>query len=161
MSVSEHSTRTARPTADFPGAGPDAARPGTGRADLVHRRAWGIGLLSLPVVAWAAHDFIVADRFSVCTFRNVTGELCPFCGLTRAFAHATHLEFAQAWDAHPLWWLAFAVVLVAGIGLCLDGGRGADIIRTHRSVIRQVRLPAVIAIGLWWVVRLILRHGAT
>jgi len=44
--------------------------------------------------------------FTVCPFRNFTGLPCPGCGMTRAFHHLVHLEFAQAASANFLaFWL--------------------------------------------------------
>ena len=58
----------------------------------------------LPVVA--------GSQQPICIFRIVTGKPCLFCGLTRAFAYASHGDFATASSYHPLWWV-FAILIVA------------------------------------------------
>ena len=40
-----------------------------------------------------------------CPVRLIFNVECPGCGLKRAFAHALVFDFADAWEAHPLFWL--------------------------------------------------------
>jgi hypothetical protein len=56
--------------------------------------------------------------FWVCTFRATTGWPCPGCGLTRAADHASHFDFAAAWEANPLGTIA-AVGFMVAIALSL------------------------------------------
>ena len=111
--------------------------------------AAGLCLLAAVPIAWAAHDLVVADRFSFCFFRTVTGSPCPFCGLTRAFAHATHRELTLAQAAHPLWPLAAVIVVVAGIMLGCDGLFGTSRFQAVTAVFHRVWLPLVLALGLF------------
>lgn len=59
----------------------------------------------------------VVDVF--CPLRAVTGVPCPGCGLTRAWLAALRLDFPAAFQAHPLFLLAPALVLLA----LVKGGR--------------------------------------
>ncbi|MFT4177687.1 MAG: DUF2752 domain-containing protein [Luteolibacter sp.] len=52
-----------------------------------------------------------------CVFRNVTGFLCPGCGMTRATHSTLHGQFTQAFRFNPLGVLLLPVV---GIGIALE-----------------------------------------
>ena len=80
------------------------------RGTRVRRSVWaGILFATFPIVWWL-RPLIIEDRIPICLFRIATTKPCPFCGLTRAFAHATHGEFGLAWESNPLWLLAVALI---------------------------------------------------
>lgn len=81
------------------------------------QRVVGWLMLSTFPVAYALKPWIVTSTLIICPFRAITGHLCIFCGLTRAFAYATHGDFDAATAMHPAWWLMAAVVLVLGVRL--------------------------------------------
>lgn len=67
----------------------------------------------LPTCAIGA-AYAVMFLFGVtCPIKWLTGVSCPGCGMTRACAAALHLDFAKAFEFHPLWvvLLPFSVVL--------------------------------------------------
>ena len=112
----------------------------------------GGALLLTPVVAFFAHNLILADRIPICPFRVVTGKPCPLCGLTRAFAHASHGDWALAQSSHPLWSIAFAAVVTLGLALIIDGMFETRLSSLWRTLTRPLRLPlllGLIAFGLW------------
>ncbi len=75
---------------------------------------------------WIARPFIAQTDSSICIFRTLTARPCLFCGLTRAFAHATHGDFNLAFSCHSLWFLAaFLIISFASISL-LDAVKGTD-----------------------------------
>lgn len=39
-----------------------------------------------------------------CVFRFFLGITCPGCGMTRALLAALRLDFASAWNYHPMFW---------------------------------------------------------
>lgn len=39
-----------------------------------------------------------------CPWRNLTGFPCPGCGMSRAWWSALRLDFAAAWEQHPMFW---------------------------------------------------------
>lgn len=86
----------------------------------------GAALWGLFPLAWLAAPILTVPAPPSCTFRLLTGQPCPFCGLSRAFAHAAHGQWGQAAACHPLWWLATALVAVAGLLALRDGVIGGD-----------------------------------
>lgn len=90
----------------------------------------GVVLWALTPAA-AAMSWLAASRTvlpegagqTICLLRRFAGLPCPGCGLTRAFVHLAHGEWAAALVDHPLAPL-IAVQLVVGwvaIGLALAG----------------------------------------
>lgn len=39
---------------------------------------------------------------TICHFHNITGYLCPTCGVTRAFSSILHFNIINAFSYHPL-----------------------------------------------------------
>jgi hypothetical protein len=128
--------------------------PSAGSGPVNRRRQALLGaafLLTLPT-ARLGHDIILADRLSLCPFRVVTGRPCPLCGLTRAFAHATCLEFDQAQAAHPLWAIAFVLVTLTGGSLLMDGTLKTNLSRRLFRVLGRLQIPLAlvfVAFGIW------------
>ncbi len=88
------------------------------------RRLFGaVVLLASFPVAWLAAPLIRAERVPVCIFYEATGWRCPFCGLTRAFACATHGQLAEAWRQNPLWPLAAGLIIAFAVCLIVDARR--------------------------------------
>ena len=116
----------------------------TQRRDLL----WSLGLLGTFPVAFVAKSWIVTTSLIICPFRAITGLPCLFCGLTRAFAYASHGEFAAAFESNPLWWLA--AVLVAAQGVALLGralGPVAAIERYHWRPLESMAIVAIVVGG--------------
>ena len=74
-------------------------------------------LLGVFPVAFIARSLILDSTITVCPFKTITGRPCVFCGLTRAFAHATHGDFADAFTLNPLWWVAVLMVVSTAVSL--------------------------------------------
>ena len=80
---------------------------------MTSRQAVGLG--TLPFVAGALVPLSAVSGDAVmCPFRAVTGLPCPFCGATRAFVHAGHLDGAWLHDG-AVWVVAALVLIVAGL----------------------------------------------
>lgn len=50
--------------------------------------------------------YYLVTRFTGCPIRFFLGVSCPGCGITRAWIHVLHLDFAGAFACHPLFWMA-------------------------------------------------------
>ena len=47
----------------------------------------------------------IAQRLGVtCIIKNLTGYICPGCGITRACLSALKLEIRKAWFYNPMFW---------------------------------------------------------
>lgn len=75
-------------------------------------------LLGTFPAAFVARHLILGATITICPFKLLTGRPCIFCGLTRAFAHATHGELGAAFAVNPLWWAAALLLIIAGVS-CL------------------------------------------
>lgn len=65
------------------------------------------------LLSTADADVVKVFGFDVpvlCTWRRLTGESCPGCGLTRSFTLVAHGRLLEAWSAHRLGPLAFLVI---------------------------------------------------
>lgn len=66
------------------------------------RRFWN----AIAAVAAIALLYAVFSLTGVgCPIKHVTGVSCPGCGMTRAWGAALRLDFAKAFEYHPLWLL--------------------------------------------------------
>ena len=109
---------------------------------------WSLGFLGTFPVAFVAKSWIVTTSLIICPFRAITGLPCLFCGLTRAFAYATHGEFAAAYEANPLWWLAALLVAAQGIALLSRAlGPVATIGRRYWQPLHSAAVVAIVVGG--------------
>jgi len=91
-----------------------------GRGKVMHFLSAGVLLIILPV-AFLMEPVLLEDRLPLCPFRCITGEPCPFCGLTRALAEAMHGRWRAAIDLNPLWPLALAAIACFVVLNLVDG----------------------------------------
>src|SRR5207237_709809 len=102
------------------------------------RLAWAASLLGLFPAAYAFRPFILRDALPICPFRCATGKPCPLCGLTRAFASATHGDFHAAFDFNPLWPIFSAVAILFSVLLAIDVFAGTALaVRLGRAASRS------------------------
>ena len=87
---------------------PDPALPvsGVGVSDRPTGRR--IVNAALPVLILA---LLVASDLLFCPIKLLVGFPCPGCGVTRATFSVLHLDFAAAFQHHPLVWLITPLVL--------------------------------------------------
>jgi hypothetical protein len=114
--------------------------------------AWAAGLVLLFPLAWLVHPLVTQTRFSVCFFQTVLNRPCPLCGMTRAFACATHGQFAQAEHFHPLWALAAGIIVALAILLAVDGIWGTSFVPRLARLLRPLwplAALATAAFGVW------------
>ncbi len=76
-----------------------------------------VGLLAAAFVLRIAESGLVElpllgiEMPGLCTWQQLFGVNCPFCGLTRCFVSAAHGQFARAWHFHPVGLILFFAVL--------------------------------------------------
>ena len=56
-----------------------------------------VGLLPA-VVYLVPREWLFDEGHTLCLFRNVTGQECWGCGMTRALASLAYLDFQAAWE---------------------------------------------------------------
>ena len=77
-------------------------------------------------IAWVTRTFLCSNHVNICIYHILTNKSCPFCGLTRAIACATHGDFNSAFIHHPLWWLAVVIILCIAFVSFFDAVRKTD-----------------------------------
>lgn len=56
--------------------------------------------------------------FPPCLFLKFTGIPCPNCGLTTSFAHASRLQFIQAFFTQPFGLIVFLLTAITAVFAC-------------------------------------------
>ncbi len=96
-----------------------------------------VGAVALVGTAAAWHHLPWHGSFH-CPFRTLTGQPCPFCGMTRSWIAASHGHVAQSLAYNPGGVLLFV---------------GAIVLIVKPSLLRKVRVPqwtAWVALGVLW-----------
>lgn len=89
--------------------------------------AWGAGALLATTVVHV-YDPNMNGSYGLCPLRWATGQLCAFCGATRAVHALTHGDLGTAWGLNPL----IVVLIPVAFGLWVYAlwravrGRGTD-----------------------------------
>lgn len=102
----------------------------------------GAALAALGAAPLAAGALLPADGDTglVCPLLTVTGIPCPFCGGTRAFAHAGHGDLAGVLDHHAVWVLYAVLALAAAVVLLVRRRPAPDLVRPR--VLAALLAPA-------------------
>jgi hypothetical protein len=66
-----------------------------------------IGLLFIPAALYIIPIEWVENQHSICIYKNLTGNECYGCGMTRAILYAMHFQFEKAFQYNKL----FVIVL--------------------------------------------------
>ena len=77
------------------------------KSKQLHRQLRKTGILLVPVVLYFISIDWLEHRHSICLFKNITGNDCYGCGMSRAMLSALHFQFANAFKYNKL----FVVVL--------------------------------------------------
>lgn len=92
----------------------------------------------------------------VCIFKTISGQDCPFCGLTRSLVSIGHLAFRSSWRYHRagvLVYLAIVIQLVASlVRVRRDRRPGAGGPRRPTATRAYQTLGAVLLVA--WIIRL-------
>ena len=95
------------------------------------------------LVAWLAYTRVFWTAQSLhatlpaCPFLVITGQPCPFCGGTRAFAEMWQGDFWAAARYHPLGPALFVLSLAAAAGLAVLLASGRTLRWTGGRVLEQ------------------------
>ena len=76
-----------------------------------------LAALAVAVVAIAVPARVIEAGPVLCLFRRFLGVQCWGCGMTRAFSHALHGQFAEAWRHNHLVVIVLPVMVAVGLGL--------------------------------------------
>jgi hypothetical protein len=106
----------------------------------------GLILTSIFPIAWIALPFLSKDNITICFFRQLFNKPCPFCGLTRAVAYATHGDLKAAFKYHPLWWFVATIIIGIITISFFDAIRGTNILGYLIKFYNT--LPWVIIVGI-------------
>jgi len=100
-----------------------------------------LGLYTAFALAFILPPPSAYEGYSLCLIYNIFGVRCLTCGMTRAFAHAFHLDFAGAIEYNPLILLFFPAYLAAFLG---DAAAALLPPRRHRFISPAERLLMLI-----------------
>lgn len=115
-------------------------------------------LLALPAAFAFCYAYrpIVHDGPVVCVWRILLGMPCPMCGITRAFCHFSHGEFAQGFQYNPI----APLMLVYLLGIWAFRARAAWTRRPAAWPTATVNHLMMIAIVSFYAARLSLFFGS-
>lgn len=92
----------------------------------------------------------------LCLFKSITGQDCPFCGLTRSLVSIGHRDFRNGWRYNRAGLLVYVLIayqLIASLVLVLKGRRAGP-----RTALRPMTARAYYALSaillVTWVIRL-------
>ena len=89
----------------------------------------------------------IAQRLGVtCIIKNLTGYICPGCGITRACLSALRFELKRAWMHNPMFWSA-PVLLCS---FYFDGN-----LVKNRNVNRGIHIAILSGLIINWIIKLI------
>jgi hypothetical protein len=124
---------------------------------LLDRALWALALLATwPVVAlsfWLRPDargFGTHQQLGLppCSFEAVTRVPCPGCGLTTSFTNAAHLHVVDAFRAHLMGPLLFALTVAVAAAAPLGVRRGWSVARVLSEPWLTAWLGVTLAAGM-------------
>ncbi len=139
-----------------PAPSPDVTLAAPSRR-VLDRVAWASALLAAwPVVllsTWMhpdARGFGTHQQLGLppCSFEAVTRVPCPGCGLTTSFAQMAHMHVIEAFRAHLMGPLLFALTLVVAVVSPVGVRRGWSVMRALAWPWLTVYLAVTLAAGM-------------
>jgi hypothetical protein len=121
---------------------------------LLGRKAGLIATAGILILAALPSD---GTGVPLCPFRYLTGLPCPGCGLTRGLSSLLQLQFAHAYDYHPLVFVLLpAAVLIAMQALLPDSALYSLRVwaKDHDAGLRSVAIASMISFVIFGITRL-------
>jgi hypothetical protein len=118
--------------------------------------ATAVSLIAIFPLARALTPLLLRDALPLCPFRCATGKPCPLCGLTRAFAMASHGRWRDALKFNLLWPLFAGVIVLFSVLLVSDAcTRRHSARRFGQALSRRWIwiLSGLIVFGIWRIAR--------
>jgi len=69
------------------------------------------GVLIIPVILYLMPLEWIEDNHSICLYKNITGNECIGCGMTRAIFSAMHFRFENAYYYNKLVIIVFPLLI--------------------------------------------------
>jgi hypothetical protein len=69
------------------------------------------GILLIPVVLYFVPLDWIKDQHSICLYKNITGNECLGCGMTRAVLSVIHFQFENAYNYNKLVIVVFPLLV--------------------------------------------------
>ncbi|TAL40628.1 MAG: DUF2752 domain-containing protein [Methylovulum sp.] len=69
------------------------------------------GILLIPVVLYFMPLDWLINQHSICLFKNITGNECYGCGMTRALLSAIHFQFENAFHYNKLFLIVLPLLI--------------------------------------------------
>src|SRR6185436_1093712 len=131
------------------GPRPDSART---RRIIV----WGSSLPALLAASFLYFPYCTTGPV-FCPTALLFGLPCPGCGITRAFGHATHGHFREAFEYHAIWPLLLAYFTFLWIVKVVESVRGEPL----KLPVYKIGGTALLTLLGFWAIRLIyfFSHG--
>ena len=126
-------------------SGPRPASPKSRRIIL-----WGSSLPALLAASFLYFPYSTTGPV-LCPVALILGLPCPGCGITRAFGHATHGLFRDAFEFHALWPLLLAYFVFLWIYKIVEAVRGEP----PKLPTYRIGGTALLVLLAFWAVRLV------
>ena len=111
---------------------------------------WGSSLPALLAASFLYFPYSTTGPV-FCPVALIVGLPCPGCGITRAFGHATHGKFREAFEFHSLWPLLLAYFTFLWIYKIIETVRGEP----PKLPTYKIGGTAIIVLMSFWAVRLV------
>jgi hypothetical protein len=69
------------------------------------------GILLVPVILYLIPLDWIKDQHSICIYKNITGNECIGCGMTRAILSVIHFQFENAYYYNKLIIIVFPLLV--------------------------------------------------
>ena len=86
------------------------------------------GIILIPVALYFVPQEWLISQNSVCLFKNLTGNECYGCGMTRAILSAIHFRFVDAFHYNKLFLIVLPVLIYIWAKTIIPVWRGSEFV---------------------------------